>query len=113
ETKYAAAQAPSNGNKPFICPVVSNANTTEVRNALDAPANIAAIPISAAVGRLISSVGNKYNNNIPSNAPAAPPMVSNGASVPPDVPLPSDTTHEMNFRKQSDNNIAMGSPPPS
>mgnify|MGYP006992419704 CR=1 FL=1 len=53
ETKYAAEQAPSNGNNPFIWPVVSRANTTEVRNALEAPANIAAIPIKAAVGRFI------------------------------------------------------------
>ena len=31
------------------------------------------------------------------SAPSAPPIVNSGASVPPDVPLPSAIDHEMNF----------------
>ena len=47
------------------------------------PAIIAAIPIIA--HRPVSPTG----NHCPSNAPSAPPMMSNGASTPPDVPEPS------------------------
>jgi hypothetical protein len=34
---------------------------------------------------------------MPISAPSAPPMVNNGASVPPDVPLPSAIDHDRNF----------------
>ena len=34
---------------------------------------------------------------LPSRIPAAPPIVSKGASVPPDVPLPRALDHATNF----------------
>ncbi len=34
---------------------------------------------------------------MPITAPSEPPIMNNGASVPPDVPLPSAITQEMNF----------------
>ncbi len=37
----------------------------------------------------------------PSAAPSPPPMVKSGASVPPDVPLPSAIAHETSFRAHS------------
>ena len=69
-----------------------------VRYALEAPANIADMPINAAMGILMPASGKMYLTNIPIIAPAAPPMVNNGASVPPDVPLPNAMAHERNFK---------------
>ena len=74
-------QAPSKGNKPCGCIVDSNAKTIEVSNALDAPANIEAIPINAHVGRLISLPGNIFCTKIPNRIPNAPPIVNKGANV--------------------------------
>jgi len=77
------------GNNACGCAVVSIKKTIEVSIALEAPANIAAIPIIAAVARLIPLPGNICNTSVPSKAPAAPPIVNKGASVPPEVPLPA------------------------
>ena len=43
------------------------------------------------------SCGAIATNPAPASAPSAPPIVNNGASVPPEVPLPSAIDHEMNF----------------
>ena len=45
---------------------------------------------------------------LPSNTPKAPPIVNNGASVPPEVPLPREITQEIYLRKQRESNIANG-----
>ena len=84
-------QAASKANNAFDCPVVSSANMIAVSNALDAPANIADIPTKAASGIVISDEGKKLMITLPSSAPVAPPIVNNGAKVPPEVPLPSAT----------------------
>src|SRR5690606_38137454 len=87
EIKYDVVQVASKGNNALDCPVVSRAKTIDVRNALEAPANNADIPTSTANGIFIPTSGNQYIPTLPSNAPAAPPMVIKGASVPPEVPL--------------------------
>ena len=48
----------------------------------------------------------------PSSAPSPPPIVNNGASVPPDVPLPRYTDHEMNLSTTSTSSARPTSWPP-
>ena len=57
DTRYAAAQPPSNGSSPAGCCVVSNANTTDASSAREAPAKIAAMPTSAAMRGSMPSCG--------------------------------------------------------
>ncbi|MNE06812.1 hypothetical protein D3C87_2131950 [compost metagenome] len=47
----------------------------------------------------ISDSGKILKINMPKIAPAAPPIVNKGASVPPEVPLPKATDHERNLKK--------------
>src|SRR5690349_11318707 len=94
ETIYDAVLAPMSGRRPLNCPVVSSAKRIEVSTARDAPANIAAIPTSAATEIEISDDGKKLAMAVPIKAPAAPPIVRSGASVPPEVPLPSAIDHD-------------------
>src|SRR6187402_1507426 len=54
--------------------------------------------MSAAKGMLIPESGKNFKTAIPITAPAAPPMVNNGAKVPPDVPLPNAIAHDMNLK---------------
>jgi len=49
DVKYAAAHPPKSGKSPKGCIVVSNANTAHANIARDAPANMVAIPTSAAI----------------------------------------------------------------
>jgi hypothetical protein len=63
---------------------------------------MAAMPTNAAKGRVTPDAGNKRNTTLPNIAPVAPPMVSNGASVPPEVPLPNAITQERNLRMHND-----------
>ena len=65
--------------------MVSSAKIIEVNNALDAPANIADIPITAAMESVMPEAGNKYRVTLPNNIPVAPPIVNNGAKVPPEI----------------------------
>ena len=102
-----------NGNKACGWAVVSIRKTIEVSIALEAPANIAAIPIKAAVAMFIPLSGNICNTIIPSKAPVAPPIVNKGANVPPDVPLLNAITHEVYFRKHKISNILSGKAPVS
>src|SRR6185312_9180810 len=51
------------------------------------------------------------NTRPPSTAPNAPPIVNNGASVPPDVPLPREIDQEIYFSKPSVAITASGAPP--
>src|SRR5690349_9564704 len=69
----------------------------DVSSARDEPANMADIPTSAASVIVTPECGKMLIQAMPSSAPVAPPMVSSGASVPPEVPLPSATDHEINF----------------
>src|SRR3954454_579154 len=101
ETRYDAAQPPRSGNRPSGCSVVSNANTTEASIAREAPAKSAAMPTSAATPKLIPVLGDNQSRAAPNKAPMPAPSVAKGASVPPDVPLPSEIDQEMNFMAQS------------
>src|SRR5690606_18485677 len=95
------------------CPVVSKAKTIEVRNARDDPANMADMPTNAANGTVTPVDGNQCSTPMPNNAPAAPPMVSRGAKVPPEVPLPRAIAHERNLKKHRENSICKVIPPES
>src|SRR3954467_11532150 len=87
------------------------AKTMDVSSALDAPANIADIPINAARGIEIPALEKKLLNESPNNPPVAAPIVNNGASVPPDVPLPKAMAHETNFNKQREITTLIGKVP--
>ena len=113
ETKYALVQVAKRGNNAFGCPVVSSANTIEVRKALEAPANIADIPTNTESGIVIPTSGNQNIPTLPNNAPIAPPIVSNGANVPPEVPLPNEIAQDKNFSKQRDSITCIGILPDS
>src|SRR5690348_12694948 len=100
ETRNADVQPPMSGNIPSGWRVHSNAKIADARRARDAPANIAAIPTSAATRMSTPNEGTITVASEPSNDPMPPPIVKSGASVPPLVPLPSEMDHEMNFAKQ-------------
>src|SRR6218665_432172 len=100
DTRQAAAPPPNRGSKPMGWRVVSKANTTEASSAREAPAKMAAMPTSAAMRTSTPSPGTSHTANAPSAEPSPPPMVKRGASVPPEVPLPSAMDHEMNFSRQ-------------
>ena len=91
--------------------MVSNPKMIEVRTALEAPANMADIPISAASVSVIPDPGYVLIIIVASNAPVAPPIVSKGASVPPEVPLPKEIAQETNFRIHSEKTICRGKAP--
>ena len=93
---------PSSGKRPSGCRVVSKAKTIEASTARDAPENIAAMPTSAASRGSTPAAGSVATAATPSSPPSPPPIVKRGASVPPDVPLPSDTDHDTIFHRQSD-----------
>jgi hypothetical protein len=58
----------------------------------------AAMATSAATcGSMASDAGSHRADAIASVAPSPAPIVKRGASVPPDVPLPSTTLHEASF----------------
>src|SRR5215470_23660 len=97
ETRYAVLQPASRGRSPIGCRVVSNANTTDASNACDAPAKMDAMPTSAATCGSTPSDGATATAAAPNSAPTPPPMVNNGASVPPDVPLPRYTDQDTNL----------------
>src|SRR5690606_26192181 len=91
--------------------VVSRANTIDVRIARVEPAKSAAMPTRAAIGKTTCADGMNCWNRYPSRHPAALPIVSNGASVPPEVPLPSEILHDMNFQRQREINNDIDSSP--
>lgn len=101
DTRYPAVHPPSSGRSPIGWSVVSNAKTTEASSARDAPANIAAIPTSAQMRVSIPNCGTSMLIPSPIATPQPPPIVNNGASVPPEVPLPREIDQEMNFQRQS------------
>src|SRR5690606_1488785 len=111
EIKYDVVQVASKGNNALDCPVVSRAKAIDVRNALEAPANNADIPTSTANGIFIPTSGNQYIPTLPSNAPAAPPMVIKGASVPPEVPLLNDIDHDIYFSTHNETTTFIASVP--
>ncbi len=69
--------------------------------ARDAPVKSAAMPTSAAMRGSSPAQGKRWVRPSPSAAPKPPPTVKRGASVPPEVPLPSATAQEMNFATHS------------
>ena len=108
ETIYEARHPAKTGNKAFDCPVTSNAKIIEVSSALEAPAKIADMATNAASDKVMPESGKKLRTRFPNNIPVAPPMVSKGASVPPEVPLPKAIAHEMNFKKHKPNTTFIG-----
>jgi len=96
-TKNPAVDPARTGSSPFGCNVVSKANTTLASNAREAPANIDAIPTRAATRMSNPAWGKIAITPAPASAPLPPPIVINGARVPPEVPLLSAIDHEMNF----------------
>src|SRR5690349_25065856 len=85
--------------------VASSAKAMLVRYAREAPANMADMPISAAIGRPMCADGKTSTSTEPAIAPQAPPMVNKGASVPPEVPLPSAIAQETNLNSERHNRI--------
>ena len=77
--------------------MVSKPNTIEAITARAAPANIAAMPTRAAIRGSAPAAGSTCPSAWPHTSPSPPPIVSSGASVPPEVPLPSEMHHETNF----------------
>src|SRR5690606_33841927 len=108
DTRYAPTHDPSSGSMALNCPVVSSAKTMEVSTAREAPANRADMPTNAASGRLMPHVGKRVSNTWPHNQPMAAPMVSNGANVPPDVPLPRAMSHDSILSRHNDYTTANG-----
>lgn len=102
EIKYAVNEVANNGKSALNCPVASKAKTIEVKSAREAPAKSAAIPTKAAKVTVTPEFGKQKIINIPNKDPKAPPMVSNGAKVPPEVPLPNEIAQEVNFNKNND-----------
>ncbi len=70
----------------------------EARSAREAPENIAAMPTSAAMRTSIPRCGAIALAATPIRAPSPPPIVNNGASVPPEVPLPRAIAQLTNLR---------------
>ena len=66
------------------------------------PRTCAAMPTSAATRRSIPASGSAQAASAPRAAPRPPPIVKSGASVPPDVPLPSESAHETNLSDAED-----------
>src|SRR5215469_13606946 len=97
DTRYEAAQPAKSGSKLNGCNVVSKANTAEASRAREEPANNAAMPTSAAILTSTPASGTSHWAAAPQAAPSPPPMVNRGASVPPEVPLPSEIDQETNF----------------
>ncbi len=95
------------------CRVVSNANTTDARNAREAPAKRAAMPTRAAMRTSTPSCGRTAIAAAPSTDPSAPPSVKSGARVPPEVPLPSAIDQERSFHRQNTSAARPASDPES
>ena len=72
---------------------------------------MADMPTKADIGMLMPEFGNTRNMMVPIIAPPAPPMVSKGASVPPEVPLPNAIAHDKNLKNQSRTTTAMAMVP--
>ena len=82
--KCAITEATSSGRITFISCVSSNANTMPVNGDRMVPPRIAPMLISGQKPR--PSLG----RNMASRPPSAPPIISSGASTPPEVPEPSE-----------------------
>ncbi|OIQ80356.1 hypothetical protein GALL_379000 [mine drainage metagenome] len=113
DTSHALPQPSSSGSRPGSCQVVSSANTTDMNSARDAPAKIAAMPTSAASPGARPSCGKASASACPSVAPRQAPTVINGASVPPEVPLPSATVHDSSLAAPSSHSASPRPPPAS
>ena len=67
--------------------VSSSANITDMMGARIMPPSVAAMKTSG------HSAGCEPGSHGPTSTPSAAPIISSGASTPPDVPEPSATTH--------------------
>jgi hypothetical protein len=101
DTMYATAHPLITGNIAAGRSVVSIAKTIEVSTARDAPVNIAVMPTNPATRGSIFIHGARTRPALPIIAPSAPPIVNNGARVPPDVPLPNEIAQERNLNTHS------------
>ena len=97
DTRIRRGAPARSGSRPIGWRVVSNAKTTEASSACEAPAKIAAMPTSAAMRASTCRHGAQRSSPAPSSAPSPPPIVKSGASVPPEVPLPSAIAQETNL----------------
>ena len=98
EAKYASETPSTIGTTAWSCCVDSSANTIEAISARDAPANIAVMPTSAPTRGSMPACGSDARAHpAASSQPMPLPNVISGASVPPDVPLPSAIAHDTNF----------------
>jgi hypothetical protein len=59
------------------------------------------MPTSAEMRASMCANGSIRANTGATAPPIAPPIVSSGASVPPDVPLPSAIAHDTNLKRPS------------
>src|SRR4051794_15110473 len=111
ETRYAAPHPARSGKRADCWWVASKAKIKDVRNAREDPANMAAIPTRAEIR--MSSVRKKTDplSSAPEMDPMPPPIVNSGASVPPDVPLPSAIDQEISLAKQKKAKIVPDSEP--
>ncbi len=57
---------------------------------------------------LIPEFGNQNIPMLPIKAPVAPPIVSKGASVPPEVPLPKEIAQDKNFKTHNESTTCIG-----
>jgi len=60
-----------------------------------------AMPTRAPICGSIDACGARWAATAAEPAPKPPPIVKSGASVPPEVPLPSAIDHEKSFQTQS------------
>ncbi len=82
------------------CRVVSKAKTTEASSARDAPAKSAAMPTRAATRMSMPECGRAQAATAPMAEPIPPPIVKRGASVPPEVPVPSEIDQDTSLATQ-------------
>ena len=97
DTKYATLTPATIGTAAWRCCVDSSAKAIEASSAREAPANIAVMPTSAPTRGSMPACGAIAITAAVSSQPSPLPNVSSGASVPPEVPLPSAIAHDTNF----------------
>ena len=97
--------AVSSGSSTWVLPVISAAKNVAVSGERMVP------PIVAAMASNAQNPGLAQAAQWASVAPMPPPMMSSGASTPPDVPEPSATAQMIAFTASSDQRRAGGMSP--
>ena len=94
-TACAVPQAAISGSSIWVLPVSSTAKKVAVSGERMVP------PITAAIASSAQKPGLPHGIYPPSSVPMAPPMISSGASTPPEVPEPSATDQITAFTTSS------------